>query len=120
MSEDGPYTSLRNFLAGLRIYSPAHFEAIKRRGLTLASLAKLSPDQLNTLELPRGPLVRIRNALAAGLWTKFEASSSSFPPGFTESKGPVFEGSPWGDSALQGMGVSLSSTRYDLLSLKTN
>mmetsp|Transcript_25822 Transcript_25822/g.57893 ORF Transcript_25822/g.57893 Transcript_25822/m.57893 type:complete len:440 (-) Transcript_25822:237-1556(-) len=73
---DRDYEGLRKLLQQLRCSS--HFEVFKQKGVTLSSLAGLSPDELTQLKIPRGPLVRIRRAIETGLWAKFEATESSW------------------------------------------
>jgi hypothetical protein len=50
---------------------------VNLRGHTLRSLANLSSEDLVQLGLPRGPLVRLRAALASGLWEKIQPQQSS-------------------------------------------
>ena len=68
---------LHTFLAAL--HAESLYPRLNQRGFTLRSLANLSSEDLGELGLPRGPLVRIRAALASGLWEKLLASSSQDP-----------------------------------------
>jgi hypothetical protein len=37
----------------------------------------LSPEELQSLGIPKGPTVRIRSAIQAGLWRKFDKTIST-------------------------------------------
>lgn len=69
------YVSLRQFLEELRASN--QYETLKKRKLTLRALVRLSPDEIKSLNIPKGPLVRIRNAIQNGLWKKFDSQQQN-------------------------------------------
>jgi hypothetical protein len=73
MSKDE--VELRAWLEQLRV-DPKHALSLRGQGLTLTSLARLSSDEVTSLGLPVGPLVRIRKAVELGL-CEFQ---QRFPP----------------------------------------